>query len=66
MVVGTFGAYALYLQGVKDAGSMRASLLGTIEPVTATIASIVWLATPFSLAEIVGFLLIIVMVYLTA
>ena len=66
VVVGTFGAYALYLQGVKDAGSMRASLLGTIEPVTATIASIVWLATPFSLAEIVGFVLIIAMVYLTA
>ncbi len=66
VVVGTFGAYALYLQGVKDAGSMRASLLGTIEPVTATIASVVWLATPFSAAEIVGFVLIIVMVYLTA
>ena len=66
VVVGTFGAYALYLQGVKDAGSMRASLLGTIEPVTATIASVVWLATPFSPAEIAGFALIIVMVYLTA
>ena len=66
VVVGTFGAYALYLQGVKDAGSMRASLLGTIEPVTATVASVVWLATPFSPAEIVGFVLIIIMVYLTA
>ena len=66
VVVGTFGAYALYLQGVKDAGSMRASLLGTIEPVTATIATIVWLGTPFSVAEIVGFALIIAMVYLTA
>lgn len=66
VVVGTFGAYALFLQGVKDAGSMRASLLGTIEPVTATIASVVWLGTPFSPAEIVGFALIIAMVYLTA
>ncbi|WP_240307480.1 DMT family transporter [Thermophilibacter mediterraneus] len=66
VVVGTFGAYALYLQGVHDAGSMRASLLGTIEPVTATIATVVWLGTPFSPAEIVGFVLIIVMVYLTA
>ena len=66
VVAGTFGAYALYLQGVKDAGSMRASLLGTIEPVTATVASVVWLATPFSGAEIAGFVLIIVMVYLTA
>ena len=66
VVVGTFGAYALYLQGVKDAGSMRASLLGTIEPVTATIATVAWLGTSFSLAEIAGFALIIAMVYLTA
>ena len=63
VVVGTFGAYALYLQGVKDAGSMRASLLGTIEPVTATV---VWLGTSFSPADILGFGLIIAMVYLTA
>lgn len=66
VTVGTFGAYALYLQGVKDAGSMRASLLGTIEPVTATIATVAWLGTPFTPAEVVGFVLIIVMVYLTA
>ena len=66
VVVGTFGAYALYLQGVKDAGSMRASLLGTIEPVTATLATVVWLGTSFSPAEVAGFALIIVMVYLTA
>ena len=66
VVVGTFGAYALYLQGVKDAGSMRASLLGTIEPVTATIATVAWLGTSFSPAEIVGFVLIIAMVYFTA
>ena len=66
VTVGTFGAYALYLQGVKDAGSMRASLLGTIEPVTATVATVVWLGTPFTLAEVIGFTLIIAMVYLTA
>lgn len=66
VVIGTFGAYALYLQGVKDAGSMRASLLGTIEPVTATVATVVWLGTSFSPAEIVGFALVIAMVFLTA
>lgn len=66
VVVGTFGAYALYLQGVKDAGSMRASLLGTIEPVTATLATVLWLGTSFSGAELVGFGLVIAMVYLTA
>lgn len=66
VVVGTFGAYALYLQGVKDAGSMRASLLGTIEPVTAMLATVLWLGTSFSGAELVGFGLVIAMVYLTA
>lgn len=65
-VLGTFGAYALYLQGVKDAGSLRASLLGTIEPVTATVATVLLLGTTFSAAELVGFVLIIVMVFLTA
>ena len=66
VLLGTFGVYALYLQGVRDAGSMRASLLGTIEPVTATVATVVWLGTSFSLAEIAGFALIIAMVFLTA
>lgn len=65
VILGTFGAYALYLQGVKDAGSMRASLLGTIEPVTATVATVVWLGTSFAPTDIVGFALIIAMVYLT-
>lgn len=66
VVVGTFGAYALYLQGVKDAGSLRASLLGTVEPVTATIATVAWLGTSFSAAEVAGFAMILAMVYLTA
>lgn len=66
VVVGTFGAYALYLQGVKDAGSMRASLLGTIEPLTATVTSILWLGTSFSPTDLAGFALVLAMVYLTA
>lgn len=66
VVAGTFGAYALYLQGVRDAGSLRASLLGTIEPVTATVATVVMLGTSFSAADLVGFALIIAMVFLTA
>lgn len=66
VVVGTFGAYALYLQGVKDAGSMRASLLGTVEPLAATVATIAWLGTTFSPADLLGFGLIVAMVYLTA
>ncbi len=63
--VGSFLAYFLYMQGVKDIGSMRASLIGTVEPVSATITSALFLGTFFAGTDIVGFALIIIMVFLT-
>jgi len=66
IVLGTFGSYALFLQGAKDAGPVRASLLGTIEPVTATVATVLWLKTSLSGADLLGFALILAMVILTS
>lgn len=66
VVVGTFGSYTLYLQGAQDAGSMRASLLGTAEPIAATISTVVFLGTSLSPTDFVGFAMILAMVYLTA
>lgn len=66
VVVGTFGSYTLYLQGAQDAGPMRASLLGTAEPIAATISTVVFLGTSLSLTDFVGFAMILAMVYLTA
>ena len=66
ITVGTFLAYGLYLQGVQDAGSMRAVLLGTIEPVMATITTVIVLGTSFSVTDFIGFGLILGMVVLTA
>lgn len=66
IVVGTFCAYALYMQGVRDLGPLRASMLGTIEPVSATVFSALWLGTTFTPFDITGFAMIILMVYLTA
>lgn len=63
--VGTFLAFALYLQGVKDLGPLRASMLGTSEPIAATVFSVFWLGTVFAPTDFIGFALIIVMVYLT-
>ena len=65
IVVGSFLAYNLYMQGVKDIGSVRASLIGTIEPVSATVTSALVLGTVFAPTDLVGFALIIVMVFLT-
>lgn len=64
-VLGTFGAYALYMQGVADAGSVRASLLGTIEPCVATLTTVFWLGSTFTLTDFIGFCLMITMVVLT-
>ena len=64
--VGTFLAFALYLQGVKDLGPLRASMLGTSEPIAATVFSVLWLGTMFTGADLAGFAMIIATVYLTA
>lgn len=62
--VGTFAAFALYLHGVSIVGSVQGSLLGAIEPVSATAFSALWLGTAFSGADWVGFILMIAMIFL--
>lgn len=65
VLVGSFLAYMLYMEGVKDVGSVRASLLGTIEPVSATVTSALMLGTVFLPTDIAGFAMIIAMMFLT-
>ncbi len=62
VIVGTIGAYVFYLQGVTDAGPVRASLIGCMEPVSATVISAVWLGTPVVPIDIAGIALILAMV----
>ena len=64
-LVGSCLAYSLYMQGVKDIGSMRASLIGTVEPVSAAVTSAIVLGTVFTGTDIVGFACIIIMMVLT-
>lgn len=66
VIGGTFGSYALFLQGVKEVGSVRGSMLSTSEPVMATISSVLLLGASFSPGELLGFALIIIMVFITA
>lgn len=63
--VGSCLAYSLYMQGVRDIGSMRASLIGTVEPVSAALTSALVLGTVFAGTDIIGFACIITMVFLT-
>lgn len=64
VVFGTFLAYLLFLQGVKECGSMRAGMVGCIEPVAATVISAVWLGTAVTWADVAGMALILGMVVL--
>ena len=59
IVIGTAIAFCLYLKGVSMVGPFMASLLGTIEPVTAIIVSFVFLGADFKWIDVVGFAMIL-------
>lgn len=61
-VVGTAMAFTLYLQGVRDIGPVKTSLLSCAELVTAGILTCLWLKTPLVLQDFVGMGLILGMV----
>jgi drug/metabolite transporter (DMT)-like permease len=62
-VVGTFAAFALFLYGTSIVGSVKGSLLGAVEPVSATVFSLVQ-GTLFTVADWVGLALMIATVFL--
>ena len=61
-VVGTAMAFTFYLQGVRDIGQVKTSLLSCAELVTAGILTCLWLKTPLVLQDFVGMALILGMV----
>lgn len=62
--LGTVVAYTLFLQGVKIIGAVKASMLGTIEPVSAAIIMVVWLNTDFMWIDLIGFCCILMTVFI--
>ena len=66
IIVGTVIAYPLYVQGVNDVGPVKASMLASVEPVSAAVISAVWLKSEFAMMDIVGFVCIITTVFLLA
>lgn len=64
--LGTFAAFGLYLNGVSIVGSIKGSLLGTGEPVGAMVMAAIWLGTPFTAYDWIGFLLMVAMIFLVS
>lgn len=66
VVLGTFAAFGLYLHGVSLVGSVTGSLLGAVEPVSATLFSALWLGTLFNWADWAGLVLMVLTVFLVS
>ena len=66
VIAGTLLAYTMYLQGVADIGAVRASMLASVEPVSATVISALWLGTKFQWIDLIGFAAIMATVFLLA
>lgn len=60
-LLGTFAAFALYIGGVAKVGSVTGSLLGVMEPASATALSALLLGKAFSGADWIGFALMTAM-----
>ncbi len=58
IVFGTAMGFALYLQGVADIGASKASLIASVETVSATAFAVLWLGTVFVPMDFVGFVFI--------
>lgn len=64
VMIGTVGAFLLFLQGVADIGPQKAALIGTLEPVTAALGTSLVLGTVFTKADLIGFACIIATVFI--
>lgn len=64
IILGTVVAYTFYLEGIHLIGATKASIISSIEPVAATVISAVWLGTDFSVADIIGFIMIISTIFI--
>lgn len=63
-VIGTALSFSAFIQGIRLIGPMKATLIGTLEPVIASVVSALWLGTAFTFIEIIGFICIITTVFL--
>jgi len=66
IVVGTFGAFYLFLNGISMVGAVQGSQLGAIEPVSATVCSAVLMGTAFSIPDWIGLVLMVCTIILVA
>ena len=66
VILGTVIAYTGYLVGVKYCGAVKASMIASVEPVSATLCMVLWLGEKIYTMDIVGFVCILATVFILA
>lgn len=66
IIVGTIIAFSCYMEGIRCVGPKKGSLFASIEPVSATIFSVVWMHVSFGWIDLMGFACIISTIFLLA
>ena len=64
IVIGTVLAFSMYLIGVNLIGPMRASLIAAVEPLSATICMCLWLHSPFTFMDVLGFIMVMSTIFI--
>lgn len=64
VIVGTAISFTAFVTGISEIGPMKATLIGTLEPVIASVASAIVLGTTFHPVELVGYACIIATVFI--
>ena len=66
VLLGSVVAFTAYLEGVRCVGPKKGSLYASVEPVSATIFSVVWMHASFGLMDFLGFVCIVSTIFLLA
>lgn len=64
VLFGTICAFYFYLTGVRMVGASGASMLACIEPVAATVVSVLWLKVRFQAVDLLGFVFVLSTVFI--
>lgn len=66
ILLGTVVAFVCYLEGVRLIGPKKGSLYASIEPVSATVFSIIWMHVRFGIMDFLGFFCILSTIFILA
>lgn len=66
VLLGTVLAFTAYLEGVRCVGPKKGSLFASVEPVSATVFSVLWMHVSFGIMDLLGFACIISTIFLLA